>query len=201
MHLLRSLCAEIQPFEQRRVIMSARPAAADNSRETLCFPGLLSRWTPSYLLSVCPTFRLDYSLEFDSFSTDSIFLHAAQFMFPFVWGKCIYRPTFDCPCKRYLTMIPCMLYGGDFQYDPVYAVWSGFSTELLRESTVHKLWAKKVLRESTVHRLIYVHESLRFSCVLPNIFGSSRRSLGRLLDVDNPSTFTTCRNRRHRRIL
>ena len=47
--------------------------------------------------------------------------------FPLFWGKFIYRPTFDCPCERYLTMM-CMLYGGDFQYDPtVHAVWWGFS--------------------------------------------------------------------------
>ena len=35
-------------------------------------------------------------------------------MFPFVLG--IYRPTFDCLCERYLTMIPCMLYAEDFDW-------------------------------------------------------------------------------------
>ena len=105
---LHSSCAEIQPFEQRRGIMSARPAAGRNSRESLCFRGLLSRRTPLPTLSVCPTFLLNYSLEFGSFLTDFIFLQATKFTFPCVFGKFIYRQTFDCLCERYLTMIPCM---------------------------------------------------------------------------------------------
>ena len=142
-----------------------RKSSRSNNGESSCPPGPLPGGTPEshyflpaccrgehhYLLSVCQTFRLNYSLEFGSFSTDFIFPQAAQFMFPFVFGKFIYRQTFDCLCERYLAMIPCMLYGGDFQYDPVHAVWWGFSTELLRESTVHKL--------------NFVHESSRFSCV------------------------------------
>ena len=51
---IHSSCAEIQPFEQRRGIMSARPAAGRNSRESLCLH--------LCLLYVCPTFRLAYSL-------------------------------------------------------------------------------------------------------------------------------------------
>ena len=112
-----------------------------------------------------------------SFSTDLILLHfpAAQSYVSLCYrGKFIYRPAFDCSCEQYLTMIPCMLYAEDFQLS--YCV-----NELFTNSTT-----------STSHR--------GFPRVLPNIYGSSRRSLGRLLDADNPSSFTTCRNRRHRRV-
>ena len=65
-------------------------------------------------------------------------------MFPFVkfWGKFILSTDFRLPLWGFLTW--------SSQWSRAcYAVWWGFSTELLRESTVHKL--------------IYVHESSRFS--------------------------------------
>ena len=71
--------------------------------------------------------------------------------------------------------------------DPVHAVCWGFSTELLRELTVHKLRAIAWIDCS--HCSISSTSHRGFPHVLPNIYGSSRRSLGHLLDVDNPSTF------------
>ena len=191
-----------------------RKSSRSNNGEASCPPGPLPGGTPGshyvfpaccrgehvhYLLSVCPTFRLIYSLEFGSFSTDFNLLQAAQFMFPFVFGKLIYRPTFDCSCERYLTMIPSMLYAEDFRLS--YCVnWLFTSSELLRELTVHKLWATAWIDCSVFPSSSTSTSHRGFPRVLPNIYGSSHRSLGRLLDADNQSTFTTCRNRRHRRV-
>ena len=89
------------------------------------------------------------ALEFGQLFNRLWFLRAAQFMFPFVFGKFISRPTFDCLCERYLTMIPCMLYAGDFRLMSYCVDWLFTSSELLRKLTVHKL--------------NFVHESSRFS--------------------------------------
>ena len=132
-----------------------RKSSRSNNEESPCPPGPLPRTTPEShdvlpacwrgkhlcLLSVCPKFRSTIVWGSASFSTDFIFLHfpAEQFlMFPFVLGKLIYGPTFDCPCEWYLTKISCMLYAEDFRLS--YCVnWLFTSSELLRGSTVHKL--------------------------------------------------------------
>ena len=126
-------------------------------------------------LFVRPTFRLAYSHGV----RPDWFLRAAQFlMFPFVLGEFISRPTFDCPCERYLTMIPCMLYAEDFD------CWATAWIDCSQAPSYCVNWLfTSCSTSSTSHR--------GFPCVLPNIYGSSRRSLGHLLDVDNPSTFST----------
>ena len=155
--------------------MSARPAAADSSRESRCHPRACCRGEHLCQLFVRPTFRLAYSHGV----RPDWFLRAAQFlMFPFVLGEFISRPTFDCPCERYLTMIPCMLYAEDF------FCWATAWIDCSQAPSYCVNWLfTSCSTSSTSHR--------GFPCVLPNIYGSSRRSLGHLLDVDNPSTFTT----------
>ena len=133
---------------------SVRKSSRSNNGESPCPPGPLPRTTPEShdvlpaccrgehhcLLSVCPKFRQDYSLgfgqlfnrlNFASFSSRTVLC------FPLFWGEIHLSTGFR------------LLLWAISHNDPVHAVCWGFSTELLREWTVHKL--------------NYVHESSRFS--------------------------------------
>ena len=110
-------------------------------------------------------------------------------MFPFVLGDFISRPTFDCLCERYLTMIPCMLYAEDF--DCWATAWIDCSQAL------------SYRRELTVHKLIFVHESTRFClCSTEHLWIVSpqpRTPTRRRQSIDVFNHDSTCRNRWHRR--
>ena len=175
-----------------------------NGESSCCPPGPLPRTTPEShvlpaccreehlcLLSVRPTFRLAYSLGVrPAFQQTIWFLRAAQFlMFPFVLGKFIYRPTFDCLCERYLTMIQCMLYLlGIFDW------WAKYCVDGLFTSS-------ELLSKLTVHKLNFVHESSRFSsCSTEQLWIVSpqpRTPTRRRQSID----VYDCGNRRHRRVL
>ena len=78
----------------------------------------------------------------------------------------------------WLSFNPCMLYAEDF------FCWATAWIDCSQAPSYCVNWLfTSCSTSSTSHR--------GFPCVLPNIYGSSRRSLGRLLDVDNPSTFST----------
>ena len=147
-----------------------RKSSRSNNGESPCPPGPLPRTTAEShdilpaccrgehlcLLSVCPKFRLDYSLGVRPAFQQTLFCfifqpHTVSYFlcFPLFWGKFIYRPTFDCPCERYLTIIPCMLYAEDFRLS--YCVNRLFTS------------SKLLLESITVHKLNLVHESSRFS--------------------------------------
>ena len=133
----------------------------------------------TYFYTVCFARRSGspIALEFGLLLNRFWFLRSAQFMFLFVFWRFI-STDFRLP----LWAIP--------HNDPVHAVCWGF--RLLSYCVNWLFTSSELLRELTVHiaqfrpRVIAV-----FPCVLPNIYGSFRRSLGRLLDVDNPSTFST----------
>ena len=119
------------------------------------------------------------------------FLRAAQFlMFPFVLGEFISRPTFDCPCERYLTMIPVHAVCWGFRLLSYCVNWLFTSSELLCELTVHIM-------------LNFVHESSRFSlCSTEHLWIVSpqpRTPTRRRQSIDVFNHDSTCRNRRHRR--
>ena len=106
------------------------------------------------------------------------------------FGEIIFRPTFDCLCERYLTMIPCMLYAGYFRLMSYCVNWLFTSSELLCELTVHIM-------------LNFVHESSRFSlCSTEHLWIVSpqpRTPTRRRQSIDVYDHDSTCRNRRHRR--
>ena len=112
-------------------------------------------------------------------------------MFPFVLGGNSFRLTFDCLCERYLTMIPCMLYAGDFRL-----------IELLRELTVH-MQAPSYWVNWLFTLLIIVHESSRFSSCstehLRIVSPQPRTPTRRRQSIDVYTYDSTCCNRRHRR--
>ena len=129
------------------------------------------------LLAVCPTFRLAYSPKSSASFTRLWFLRAAQFLFPYVLGKFIFRPIFWLP----LWAIS--------HNDPLHAVCWGFRLSYC----VNWLFtSSELLRELTVHIMLnFVHESTRFSsCSTEHLWIVSPQ----------PRTPTTCRNRRHRRV-
>ena len=148
--LLRRSCAVIQPFsrttESRHDVRPAR--CRGQLPRVMYFRPAVAKNTFVYCLFARRS-GSPIALEFGQLFNRLWFLRAAQFlMFPFVLGKFIYRPTFDCLCERYLTMIPCMLYAGDFRLMSYCVDWLFTSSELLSELTVHKL---------------IVHEYSRFS--------------------------------------
>ena len=132
--------------------MFARLAAADidNSRES-CSSGLLSRRTPISIQSVSPDVPgSPIALEFGLLLNRFWFLRSAQFMVSLCFFGDSYRPTFDCLCERYLTMIPCMLYAEDFRLMSYCVNWL---FTLLRATAW--IWLFTLLN--------FVHESSRFS--------------------------------------
>ena len=154
--------------------MFARPAAADGQlpRVTFFRPDVAKN-TFVYCLFARRS-GSPIALEFGLLFNSLWFFRSAQFMFPFVLGE--------------------------INLDRRSTAFVSDTSQWSRACCMLGILTADLLRELTVHKFNFVHESSRFSCVLPNIYGSSRRCLGFLLDVDNPSpSFTTCFNRRHRR--
>ena len=87
-------------------------------------------------------------------------------MFLFVFWRFIFRPTVDCLCERYLTMIPCMLYAEDFD-------WATAWIDCSQAPSYCVNWLFTSCSTSS-------RSQRGFPRVLPNIYGSFRRSLGRL---------------------
>ena len=121
-----------------------------NGGSSWCSPGPLPRTTPEShvlpaccreehlcLLSVRPTFRLAYSLGVRPAFRQTMISSSRTVYVSLCFGEIHFSTDFRLP----LWAIS--------HNDPVHAVGWGFSTELLRELTVHKL--------------IIVHESTRFS--------------------------------------
>ena len=187
--LLRSSCAVIQPFVQRRVVMlSARPAAADNSRES-CSSGLLSRRTPLCLFArrsgspIALEFGQLFNRLYDFFEPHSFLC------FPLFWGNSFIDRLSTAFVSDTFTMIPCMLYMlGIFDW------WAKYCVDGLFTSS-------ELLSKLTVHKLNFVHESSRFSsCSTEQLWIVSpqpRTPTRRRQSID----VYDCGNRRHRRVL
>ena len=143
------------------------------------------------LLAVCPTFRLAYSLGVRPAFQQTLFcfiLHPHSLCFPLFWGN-----DFSTDFRLPLWAIS--------HNDPVHAVCWGFSTELLRELTVHIAPSYCVNWLFTL--LNFVHESSRFSLCsaehLRIVSPLPRTPTRRRQSIDVFNHDSTCRNRRHRR--